>query len=72
MCWGGSLAFGAVQAALLRAARTDQGDHIDLSLMDAMLSLLVYECQEAQFPADRRRPLYRPTKARDGFVLIAP
>jgi crotonobetainyl-CoA:carnitine CoA-transferase CaiB-like acyl-CoA transferase len=69
---GGSLAFGAIQAALFRAARTGKGDQVDLSLMDAMLSLLVYECQEAQFPAERRRPLYQPTKARDGFVLIAP
>jgi crotonobetainyl-CoA:carnitine CoA-transferase CaiB-like acyl-CoA transferase len=69
---GGSLAFGAIQAALFRAARTGQGDQVDLSLMDAMLGLLVYECQEAQFPAERRRPLYQPTKARDGFLLIAP
>ena len=69
---GGSLAFGAIQAALFRAARTGKGDQVDLSLMDAMLSLLVYECQEAQFPSERRRPLYQPTKARDGFVLIAP
>lgn len=69
---GGSLAFGAIQAALLRAARTGQGDQVDLSLMDAMLGMLVYECQEAQFPAERRRPLYQPTKASDGFLLIAP
>ena len=69
---GGSLAFGAIQAALFRAARTGQGDHVDVSLMDAMLGLLVYESQEAQFPAERRRPLYQPTKARDGFLLIAP
>jgi crotonobetainyl-CoA:carnitine CoA-transferase CaiB-like acyl-CoA transferase len=69
---GGSLAFGAIQAALLRAARTGQGDQVDLSLMDAMVGMLVYECQEAQFPAERRRPLYQPTKASDGFLLIAP
>jgi CoA:oxalate CoA-transferase len=69
---GGSLAFGAIQAALFRAARTGRGDLVDLSLMDAMLGLLVYECQEAQFPSERRRPLYQPTQARDGFLLIAP
>jgi CoA:oxalate CoA-transferase len=69
---GGSLAFGAVQAALFKAFRTGRGDQVDLSLMDGMLGLLVYECQEAQFPAERRRPLYQPTKARDGFLLIAP
>jgi len=69
---GGSLAFGAVQAALFKALRTGRGEQIDLSLMDAMLGMLVYECQEAQFPAERRRPLYQPTKARDGFLLVAP
>ena len=69
---GGALAFGGIQTALLRALRTGRGDHVDLALMDAMLGLLVYECQEAQFPADRRRPLYQPTKARDGFLLAAP
>jgi len=69
---GGSLAFGAVQAALFKALRTGRGEQVDLSLMDAMLGLLVYECQEAQFPAERRRPLYQPTKAKDGFLLIAP
>ncbi len=69
---GGSLAFGAIQAALFRAARTGQGDCVDLSLLETMLSLLIYECQEAQFPAERRRPLYRPCRAKDGFVLIAP
>jgi crotonobetainyl-CoA:carnitine CoA-transferase CaiB-like acyl-CoA transferase len=69
---GGALAFGAVQAALFKAFRTGRGEQVDLSLMDAMLGLLVYECQEAQFPAERRRPLYQPTKARDGFLLIAP
>lgn len=69
---GGSLAFGAIQAALFRAARTGQGENVDLSLLDAMLGLMVYECQEAQFPAERRRPVYAPTRARDGFLLIAP
>ncbi|TDM82421.1 carnitine dehydratase, partial [Lactobacillus crispatus] len=69
---GGGLAFGAIQGALLRAFRTGTGDCIDLSLLDAMMSLLVYECQEAQFPAERRRPLYTPTRAQDGFLLIAP
>ncbi|WP_445493303.1 CaiB/BaiF CoA transferase family protein [Rhodopseudomonas sp. RCAM05734] len=69
---GGSMAFGAIQAAMYHALKTGQGEHIDVSLLDAMVGLLVYECQEAQFPAERRRPLYQPTQARDGFLLIAP
>jgi crotonobetainyl-CoA:carnitine CoA-transferase CaiB-like acyl-CoA transferase len=68
----GALAFGAVNAALLRRAATGAGEHIDLALMDAMFGLMVYECMEAQFPAARRRPLYRPVRAADGFVIVAP
>jgi len=68
----GSLAFGAISAALLKRERTGQGEYIDLALMDCMLGLMVYECQEAQFPAKFQRPLYRPVKARDGFLIVAP
>ena len=68
----GSLAFGGINAALVRRERTGQGEHVDVSLMDCMLGLMVYECQEAQFPAKFRRPLYRPVKARGGFLIVAP
>ncbi|MDO9439054.1 CaiB/BaiF CoA-transferase family protein [Hydrogenophaga sp.] len=68
---GGSLAFGGIQAALVRAARTGRGDYVDLSLMDSMLGMLIYECQAAQFPTDHKRPLYQATRAKDGFILIA-
>jgi CoA:oxalate CoA-transferase len=37
-----------------------------------MINLLVFECQEAQFPSGSRRPLYVPMRARDGFVIVAP
>ena len=69
---GGALAFGAIQSALLWRDRTGKGDWIDLSLLDAMLGLQVYECQEAQFGADRRRPLYQPLRTQDGFIIVAP
>src|SRR3546814_8475490 len=36
-----------------------------------MFSLLVFELQNAQFPASRRRPMYKPSRAKDGFVIIA-
>jgi crotonobetainyl-CoA:carnitine CoA-transferase CaiB-like acyl-CoA transferase len=37
-----------------------------------MLNLMVYECQEAQFPSEQRRPVYAPMKSLDGHVIIAP
>src|SRR3546814_2022597 len=69
---GGVYAFGAIQAALVERTRTGCGQYIDVSLIDSMLHLLVFECQEAQFPSDRRRPLYKPLHAADGFVIVAP
>ncbi len=68
----GSLAFGAIQAALVGRGRTGKGDWIDVSLLDAMLGLQVYESQEAQFGSARRRPLYQPLISTDGFVIAAP
>lgn len=68
----GALAFGAIGAALARRTRTGEGEYVDLSLMDAMFGLLAYECAEAQFPGGPRRPLYRPVRAKDGFVILAP
>ena len=37
-----------------------------------MLNLMVLECQEAQFPNERRRLVYAPMKTMDGHVIIAP
>ena len=69
---GGTHAFGAIQAALYQRERTGQGQHIDLSMLEAMVGMLVVETQEAQFPGDARRPLYTPLKTNDGFIMVAP
>jgi len=68
----GAYAFGAIQAALVHRGRTGQGQAVDVSLMDSMLNLMVFECQEAQFPSEGKRPVYAPMKTRDGHVIIAP
>jgi CoA:oxalate CoA-transferase len=65
-------AFGAIQTALIGRLRHGAGQFIDVALMDSMINLLVFECQEAQFPSKQRRPLYVPMRARDGFVIVAP
>lgn len=69
---GAIFAFGAIQAALVQRARTGQGQHIDVALMDCMLNLLVYELQEAQFPVATPRPTYGPVCAADGELLVVP
>jgi len=65
-------AFGAIQTALLHRERFGSGQHVDVTLIDSMLNMLVYEMQEAQFPTTQRRPIYQPLKALDGFVMVAP
>ncbi len=68
---GGTCAFGAIQAALYHRERTGRGENIDLAMMDAMLGMLIYEFQEAQFPVARRAGGFPPTRTSDGFVMIA-
>ncbi len=65
-------AFSGIQTALYARERTGLGQYVDVSLMDSMLSLLVFEGQEAQFPTERRRPLYHPLRTTDGFIIVAP
>ncbi|WCT73777.1 CoA transferase [Sphingomonas naphthae] len=68
---GGTHAFGAIQAALYQREKTGRGQFIDLSMMEAMTGMLVFETQQAQFPAPRR-PIYTPLKTSDGFIMVAP
>jgi len=69
---GGVYAFSAIQSALLHREKSGVGQSIDVSMMEAMLSMLVYEVQEAQFPQGKRRFLFTPCRASDGFLMIAP
>jgi len=68
---GGTHAFAAIQTALLARAKTGVGDYIDLSMMDGLLGMLTYEFQEAQFPQPSWPRGFRPTRAKDGFIMIA-
>jgi crotonobetainyl-CoA:carnitine CoA-transferase CaiB-like acyl-CoA transferase len=68
---GASHAFGAIQLALVERCRSGQGQYIDVSLMDCVLGMLIYEMQAAQFPPEKPRQVYEPVKAADGFVMVA-
>lgn len=68
----GVYAFGAIQAALYQREKTGQGQQIDVALMDSIMSMMIYECQEAQLPQARTRHVYGPLKAMDGYVIAAP
>ncbi len=68
---GGTHAFGAIQSALFARERSGRGDCIDLSMMDGVLGMLIYEFQEAQFPQKKRANTFQPTRAKDGFIMLA-
>jgi hypothetical protein len=68
---GASHAFGAIQLALFERERSGRGQAIDVSLMDAVMGMLIYEMQAAQFPPERPRQVYEPVKANDGYVMVA-
>lgn len=69
----GTYAFGAVAAALHQRASTGQGQHVDVSMMESMLSLLITEVQAAQFdmPPPPSRPIFGPVATRDGYLNMA-
>ncbi len=68
---GATHAFGAIQMALYEREKSGLGQHIDVSLMDSVLGMLIYEVQAAQFPPERPRQVYEPVRASDGFVMVA-
>jgi CoA:oxalate CoA-transferase len=68
----GTYAFGATMAALAQRRVTGRGQHIDVSMLETMLSLMVGELQNAQFPvAPPARPMFGPVRTSDGFIMPA-
>ncbi|MBI37631.1 MAG: carnitine dehydratase [Alphaproteobacteria bacterium] len=68
----GVQAFGAISTALFSRTQTGQGQYIDVSLLESMIWLMVYELQISQNPSDTPRGLYQPVKTSDGFLMVAP
>jgi CoA:oxalate CoA-transferase len=68
----GTYAFGAIMAALAQRHLTGLGQHIDVSMLETMLTLMVGEVQGAQFPvAPPGRPMFGPVRTKDGFIMPA-
>lgn len=68
----GVYAFGAISAALYQRQRTQQGQHIDVSMLESMLSLTLGELQSSQFEVKLpKRPMFGPVETADGYVMVA-
>jgi crotonobetainyl-CoA:carnitine CoA-transferase CaiB-like acyl-CoA transferase len=68
----GVYAFGAISAALYQRAATQKGQHIDVSMLESMLSLTLNELQWSQFEVKAtQRPMFGPIETSDGYVMVA-
>jgi crotonobetainyl-CoA:carnitine CoA-transferase CaiB-like acyl-CoA transferase len=68
----GVYAYGAIASALVQRQQTGQGQHIDVSMLESMLSLTQNEVQGAQYPIKPpQRPMFGPMETADGYVIVA-
>jgi crotonobetainyl-CoA:carnitine CoA-transferase CaiB-like acyl-CoA transferase len=69
----GTYAFGAILAAVNQRHTTGRGQHVDVSMLESMLSLTLTEIQAAQFPVPPppKRHMFSPVATSDGYIHIA-
>ena len=69
----GTYAFGAIMTALYQRQATGEGQLIDVSMLESMLSLTLSEIQLAQFPASYvpGRPPFGPIVTSDGYINLS-
>ena len=68
----GVYAFGAISAALYQRQGAHKGQHIDVSMLESMLTLTLNEVQGAQFALKPpQRPMFGPVETSDGYVMVA-
>ena len=66
----GAIAFGAIQSALLGRARSGVGEHIDISMMESMMSLIPVHIQAAQMEDPPVIGKFYPVRVKDGYVML--
>jgi crotonobetainyl-CoA:carnitine CoA-transferase CaiB-like acyl-CoA transferase len=69
----GTYSFGAIMAAVHQRHATGEGQLIDVSMLESMLSLTLSEIQLAQFPDAYipGRPVFGPIVTKDGYVNLS-
>jgi crotonobetainyl-CoA:carnitine CoA-transferase CaiB-like acyl-CoA transferase len=68
----GTYAFGAIASALYQRSRTQTGQHIDVSMLESMLTLTLNEVQWSQFTVPpTTRPMFGPIATSDSYVMLA-
>jgi crotonobetainyl-CoA:carnitine CoA-transferase CaiB-like acyl-CoA transferase len=68
----GTYAFGAIMSALYQRGVTGEGQMIDVSMLESMLSLTLSEIQSAQFEVPPiGRQIFGPIRTGDGYLMLA-
>jgi crotonobetainyl-CoA:carnitine CoA-transferase CaiB-like acyl-CoA transferase len=68
----GTYAFGAIMTALYQRQITGEGQMIDVSMLESMLTLTLSEIQAAQFIVlPPGRPIFGPVATKDGYIMPA-
>jgi len=69
----GTYAFGAIMTALYQRQATGEGQLIDVSMLESMLSLNLSELPLAQFPGSfvSGRPVFGPIATKDGYINLS-
>jgi crotonobetainyl-CoA:carnitine CoA-transferase CaiB-like acyl-CoA transferase len=68
----GTYAFGAIMAALHQRQSTGEGQMLDVSMLESMLTLTLSEIQAAQFAvAPPGRPVFGPVATKDGYINLS-
>src|SRR2546421_9014387 len=67
----GTYGFGAIASALYQRMVTGFGQHIDVSMLESMLTLTLTELQSSQFAVKAPpRPMFGQTETANGYVMI--
>jgi crotonobetainyl-CoA:carnitine CoA-transferase CaiB-like acyl-CoA transferase len=68
--FGGLTGFSAVLAALRKRDLTGKSSYVDVSLIESMLTVPIYEFQDEFSDVPDHRPSHRPVPTKDGFIMV--
>ena len=63
-------AYGAIQTAVVAKERFNQGAHVDVTLMESMMTMVAIQYMEAQWHDVVPTTVFKPVAGKDGNVMI--